>query len=133
MIGNPSFYYKPIFVVLFLFVLTVGGCQSRNEPVRSDVALATLKSTLENWKQGEDISVCGRQNPAVVVQDMDWMAGKKLQDYQVINQKPKDANLFVTVELKLAENSNSNKTVVYCVGTDPVLTVFRTMDGKEIE
>lgn len=107
------------------------GCEQRNQPVRSEVALKTLQLTLDQWKQGNPIEASVQREPAIVVQDFAWKEGVVLQDYKIVGHTAKDANLFVTVELKFAGKSDSKHIVTYCVGTDPVLTVFRTMDEKE--
>ncbi|MCA9032984.1 MAG: hypothetical protein KDA66_19350, partial [Planctomycetaceae bacterium] len=75
--------------------------------------------TPEMWRE---------RTPEVVVQDIAWKAGEKLQDYEIQGAgKPVDANLVCDVKLTL-QNSDGDlheELVTYLVGTSPVLTVFR--------
>lgn len=89
-----------------------------------------MTTVLDAWKAGKKPEDLAKQNPKVVVQDMDWIQGAKLSDYKVTeNSVPKDANLISEVELKLVgtDGKEKKKTVKYIVGTSPVLTVFRQM------
>ncbi len=113
-------------LVLVLTLCTV-GCGQQSYPVRPDVAMSTLKTTLDLWKSGQPITECQTLEPKVVAQDMDWMAGQVLKKYEVLEQRELDSNLFVTVQLYF-ESEENQREVTYCVGTDPVLTVFRAME-----
>jgi hypothetical protein len=115
-------------LLISLSMLTI-GCSNPHQ-VKVDVAENTLKSVMESWKSGQAPDSLQKATPPIVVQDMDWMAGAKLVDYQIIDGgKPVDSNLHAKVKLKLANSKGkeTEKTVTYLVGTSPKLTVFRDM------
>ncbi len=115
--------------VLSLLVMFVGGCGgAANSLVEENLARETLTRTLDHWKSGGNHEDCQTWTPPVVVGASRWSDNAKLVDYRIVEERALDANLFVNVELTL-EKSGSRETFVeqYCVGTDPVLTVFRAM------
>jgi hypothetical protein len=112
-----------------LVLLLLAGCADAPvaKPVEPDKARQTLRATLDAWKAGRPIDSLQADTPPVVAQDFDWMAGAKLDAYEVLGDgTPKDANLWVPVKLTL--KGKGTKTVNYVVGTDIKLTVFRAME-----
>lgn len=89
------------------------------------------EDVLETWKRGGDLAECKNHSPSIVVQEIDWSRGMKLQEFKLLDEgREEDANLFCEVELTLVRPSGGEpvrKTVIYVIGTDPVLTVFRAM------
>lgn len=119
--------------LLTLLMLVAGsGCsgESTSDVVRPDLAKETLIQTLSAWKDGKTVDSLKSQSPSIVVQDMDWSAGKQLKEFSLQGGgKALGANLSVEVELTLqdADGRTSTSKVWYLVGTDPALTVFRDM------
>ncbi len=120
-------------VVPTLMVLSVTmsavGCSGTADAVRPTVAKETLITALTAWKSGDTATLL-REKSAIVVQDMDWTAGAKLQDFKLQDDgKAVGANLSIEVELSLvdATGAETQQKVWYLVGTDPALTVFRDM------
>jgi hypothetical protein len=61
---------------------------------------------------------------------MDWLAGFKLLDYEIIGSGTnQDTQLRCPVKLSLRspDGVELNKDVAYVVGTDPIITVFREL------
>ena len=120
-----------MFLALFSTAFSLSGCSpypTKAAPVDEELALQTLTSFLEAWKGGRAIEELAREPVPVVGQDFDWMSGKQLLSYRISGSGiPQDANLRVEVELDLTDQSESKRTkkVIYIVGTDPSLTVFR--------
>lgn len=113
-----------------LAVVCVASCSvgpKTAAPVEPEKARAALRTTLDAWKAGKPIASLTEASPPIVAQDFDWLAGSKLEDYTVIDDKESDANLRVRVQLSVrsAQGTAAKKTVTYVVGTDPSLTVFR--------
>ena len=84
--------------------------------------------TLESWKQGEKPGALRDRPPNLTSQDMDWEAGFRLMDYQIVDDgKLDDANLRCPVKLTLRDPQGRevHKSVKYLVGTSPIITVFR--------
>ncbi|MHB0954850.1 MAG: hypothetical protein ACYC0X_00580 [Pirellulaceae bacterium] len=117
-----------------LIVLIPAGCgnwQRSAKPVDPDEARQTLGAVLADWAQGGTPEAWLEQSPQVVIQDLDWSGGAKLKAFEVLGTgEPRDANLFCQVKLVLEDASRQQveRTVTYCIGTDPVLTVFRAMN-----
>lgn len=126
---------KRHFIVrLLAFHLIVGalGCsgEASNDAVRPDLAKETLNTALSAWKDGQKVEALQTRSPSIVVQDMDWSAGKQLREFSLQGDgKAVGANLSIEVELTLqdANGKTSKSKVWYLVGTDPALTVFRDM------
>lgn len=116
-----------------LGVSVLSGCGPRQvtaKPVEPEVARRTLEQVLAHWKQGGTPDQCQSETPPVVVQDLDWLGGARLLSFELLGGgDPRDANLFCDVKLVLEDASHKRleRTVTYCVGTDPVLTVFRAL------
>ncbi|MEO8272272.1 MAG: hypothetical protein ABI557_21365 [Aureliella sp.] len=120
-----------IFAIALAFVLS--GCSGGLlvKPVDAEVARNALQEVLETWKRGGHIADLRSNSPSIVVQEMDWSRGMKLQEFRLLDEgREEDANLFCRVELTLLPATGGEpvkKTVVYVIGTDPVLTVFRAI------
>lgn len=123
--------FTPQLLVCFL-TLWVFGCSGGTGPavVQPELARQTLMTALNAWKDGNSIDSLRTQSPEIVVQDMDWTAGKQLTDFALQGDgKSVGANLSIEVALVLADASGETSTqrVWFLVGTDPALTVFRDM------
>ena len=124
-----------IFVAALIAILAaaVSGCspvQQTAAAVDPARARETLRTALESWKKGDAPDALKSASPAIVVQDLDWMAGQRLVNYEVVNDGANDnANLRIPVKLTLrtASGAETNKNVTYVVGTNPALTVFRDL------
>ena len=93
--------------------------------------MVTLDKFLKAWQNGKSIDALAQEQPPIVGQDFDWMKGGILTGYRVLGPGvAQDANLRVEVELELGDGSGKGQTkkVVYLVGTDRALTVFRAFD-----
>ena len=117
--------------ILALACATIGGCSNypaKAAPVEPAKAMSALTTALDAWQAGQKIESLASASPEIVVQDLDWMQGKKLAGYKIVGDGlSQDANLRVEVELSLGDASTA-KRVAYIVGTDPKLTVFRSFD-----
>ena len=68
--------------------------------------------------------------PAITAQDLDWLGGAKLVNYEVTGDgKTIEANLFVpvTLTMKTPAGKEVKKKVTYIVATSPYLSVFRSL------
>ncbi|XZE19089.1 hypothetical protein SH449x_004399 [Pirellulaceae bacterium SH449] len=118
------------FLGLF-YLIFVCGCNFSPKmapPVEANLAKELLKTTLESWKNGEEITSLAAPPHKIVVQDFDWMQNQKLVSYRIVDEGVvQDANLRIGAELMLA-GSTKPKTVYYIVGTAPAQTVFRAFE-----
>ncbi len=118
----------PALFALMLTGLVLSGCSSGTPKyaVDGDRARSALKATLDSWKQGQPPTA----QAGVTVQDMDWEAGYRLVDYQVLDEgKVENANLRCPVALTLRDPQGREvkKKVKYIVGTSPAVTVLREL------
>lgn len=120
-------------VLLFIFALNAlsgcGGYSAKMHRVESTLARGTLESVLKSWQDGAAPESWQEKKPKVVVQDMEWQAGTKLNTFEILGDgEAIDANLYCKVKLKLESPGKGKReqTVTYLVGTSPVLTVFRS-------
>jgi hypothetical protein len=116
--------------VLATFVFSGCSGSQRAAPVDRERAQEALKITLDSWKKGESPSAVQGGSPSITAQDLDWLTGAKLVDYQVTGDgKALEANLYVPVKLTLRtpKGQEVTKSVSYIVGTSPRVTVFRAL------
>lgn len=121
--------------VVLAALLAACGCsrsyapeEHRVEPV---LARDTLKSVLTSWQKGETAESWRQHDPEVVIQDMDWTAGKDLRGFQLLDAgEAVDANLHCQVKLTLVDPQQGpvEETVTYLVTTSPKLTIFRAIE-----
>lgn len=111
--------------------LGIAGCSSYPAVapnVDAKQALEILRTTLDSWKEGKNITELSQDPPKIVAQDFDWMQSRKLMGYEIQGEgTPQDANLRVEVLLTL-EGISQPKKVIYIVGTAPAKTVFRALE-----
>ena len=124
-----SFPARRVCLVAALAVVFAGCSGSpHSDPVDTDRARETLKLALDGWKNGEPPSALKDGSPSITVQDLDWLAGAKLVDYEVAGEgKAVASNLRVPVKLTIRpkQGKDVKKSVSYIIGTSPILTVFR--------
>jgi hypothetical protein len=113
---------------LLLLAVGCGPQVKKAAQVDVDIARQSLEAVLADWKGGGSPEAWQKRSPQVVVQDFDWTSGAKLKTYEILGPgEARDANLFCKVRLTVEKDSRPEEDLVvtYCVGTDPVVTVFR--------
>jgi hypothetical protein len=106
------------------------GCSGgfKNAPVNARAARETLRTALESWKKGEKVNMLKTGDPPIYVIDMDWQAGVRLKDYQIMNDgDERDAHLFCPVKLTLQFSGGKEikMQVTYIIATAPNRMVSR--------
>ena len=119
-------------ITLAFAVALLGGCSGSHwaASVDPERARETLKTALDVWKKGEEPTTLTSNTPAITAQDLDWMGGATLVDYEVTGDgKSVEGNLYVpvTLTLKKAKGKEVKKKVTYVVTTSPNLAVFRSL------
>jgi hypothetical protein len=115
-----------------LALIAVAGCEGTAAPVVADEEKArkTLETAMTAWQQGETVDGMKKASPSIVVADPKWERGDKLSKFEVSGGgKPSGAERAFTVTLWLVDSKgkDAREQVVYKVGTDPILTVFRSL------
>jgi hypothetical protein len=128
---NRSIRFFSVLLCVCTLVIWV-GCGKAKRAAKVDEALAveTLHRTLKSWQSGKKVDAGQSERPPVIAQENDWSEGLVLEEYEILSQQRRDANLFISVRLKLRDGNSENaepvtKNRTYIVGTSPVLTVFR--------
>lgn len=117
-----------------LYCLLLCGCDGYSaKDHRVDVVLAkqTIQRVLESWQAGQEPHELRQQNPEIVVQDLDWSGGKRLQSYQLLDEGVAiDANFECEVMLQLVDGQGKSQSrqVTYLITTSPKLTCFRKLN-----
>lgn len=120
-------------IALLVVVSCAIGCQAKKAAaVEEDIAMNSLKTTLDAWQNGKSKEELSVDDRPIVAQDLDWTNGKKLKSYKVLKQTRRDANLIVDVQLEIIDETSgsarqSSVEATYVVGTSPEITVFRDM------
>jgi hypothetical protein len=126
------FHTMPMALCLLMNVILAAGCggyTAAEHRVEATTARSALEQVLDSWRQGASPESWQLKSPQIVVQDMEWRSGAKLQSFEILDEgEAIDANLHCRVKLKLLDpkKGGSEKTVTYLVGTSPVITVFRS-------
>lgn len=129
----PEFKFSRFFIIVIVGTMALApiasGCSSQHAaPVEPDRARQALNTALNSWKEEANVASLRSGSPAIIVQDMDWEAGMRLVNFQILGDgKEEDANLRCPVQLVLRDGQGRqwNRKVHYIVGTSPVVTVFR--------
>ena len=112
---------------LLLPMIGFSGCgySAQDLSLDQDEARNACQTFLKSWQDG---STSKSLEPDIVGTDEDWSAGQKLVSFEVLPDETNDGtNLHIPVRLKMADaaGKESQAEVTYCVGTSPVVTVFR--------
>jgi hypothetical protein len=119
-----------LLLLLILALAFAPGCGGTPPSKEANPAVAreALATTLKAWKDGEKPDALAARTPPIRVADEDWLAGLRLEDFQV---DPADRmigtslNCPVSLTLKNTTGKTLKKKAVYSVSTDPALTVIR--------
>lgn len=114
-------------------VLFLAGCDDGIPPPETadpDAARSTLQRALEAWQSGQTIAQAKDATPSIIAADPLWEQGRSLSKFEILGAAQEsgaeqvfDVKLWVTD----ADGNESEQTVAYRVGTQPVLTVFRAL------
>lgn len=112
--------------LLLLLALSCAGC-SRRPGLDESVARSSLETALADWKAGKKPERLSEVDPPIIVVDDAWSKGAKLTDYKISEGRNDGQNMHYPVELTLAVAKKKSRTqkVMYLVGTEPSITVFR--------
>jgi hypothetical protein len=115
-----------------LALIAVSGCGSTPAPTTADQGKAreVLDKAMTAWQKGETVDGMKKASPSILIADPRWERGDKLSKFEVSGEgKPSGAERAFTVTLWLADSKgkDTREQVVYKVGTDPILTVFRSL------
>jgi hypothetical protein len=130
-LSRPTYFCIPFALAA---AATLSGCAGKTAESfvpASDNAQASVERALSAWKSG---AAAGRLEPVASGQvplqavDSDWLAGKKLTDFEIVSELPRDSGpRRFSVRLTLAGIKAPLEVTYYVVGQDP-LWIFRDRD-----
>ncbi len=108
------------------------GCDGNAAPTAADQdqARQTLDLALAGWQRGVSVEGMKAASPSIIVSDPKWSKGASLTKFEVKGDgKPAGAErvFAVTLWLKDPKGKETTESVDFKVGTNPVLTVFRSL------
>lgn len=115
-----------------LTLLALAGCGGSDVPVAApeDRARETLDLALGSWQKGMTVEQMKGHDPPIVISDPKWSRGDALTKYEVTGPgKPSgsEREYAVTLWLVDAKGKEAREHVTFRVGTNPILTVFRSL------
>lgn len=114
-----------------LILLAAIGCGRGGAtvpPVEAEQARQALRVALDAWKAGEPYDALAKRSPPVRVIDEDWLAGLKLESYEVgARDRALGPTLRCPVTLRLRDRAGKSirKLVAFDVATGPSPSVIR--------
>lgn len=110
-------------------IIACVGCSAKptKPPYESTQALATLRTTLDAWRDGHLDALAERQ-PPIRFEDDDQRSGQTLVAYNLLpSDQPAQAfeDISVNMTLRDGDGATHEKTVVYQVTLEPSLAVLR--------
>jgi hypothetical protein len=114
-------------MLLCFTVLPLGctGGSARFIPAAKD-ARSALDTALKAWQSGQTFGAISEAKPVINLFDARWKAGKKLDEFEILDEIPASEQKQFKVRLKLKDQLEETDTYVV-VGIDP-LNVFRDAD-----
>jgi hypothetical protein len=124
--GSLSWFVASVLLAAWM------GCEPTYK-LEAPKAKSSLEVFLTNWSDGKPISSLKSETPPIIGGDEDWQSGLRLAKYEIVETQNDGINLICKVVLttrRLASDEGSEpieetKYVVYTVGTNPAITVFR--------
>ena len=121
--------------LIALCAVLAAGCSRSSRTERfvppADNARKALDSALKSWETGQPPgSVLGASTPKVVAVDSRWLAGEKLQGYEVVKEEKSSGQRVFTVRLRV-DKGGPQEVRYYVVGVDP-LWVYRDEDFQKL-
>jgi hypothetical protein len=132
-INNARFVVAIVLVgVCFIACTSLVGCgggdtSSRYEPAKQ-TARTAIDTALKTWKSGVKLGpIAGK--PEINMFDERWQAGKKLEEYEVLDEVSGSDHPQFKVRVKIAGSAEEVNEFL-AVGIDPML-VFRDKDYRK--
>jgi len=123
-------------LMLLIAASTLSGCKKNTVesyvPEQS-MARKALETALDAWKANRksDEAMSIPEGPNLQVLDIDWREGKKLQNFEIVNELPGSENEPKKFTVKLTyEGEEPKETIYHVVGINPLM-VFRDEDYQK--
>lgn len=121
------------FAIVFLTPLlaaAAAGCPSKGYDrfiPSTPSALQALETGLNAWREGQHPGPIEGSEPKIDFVDSRWIAGRRLQDFEILGEIPGDGPRCFTVRLSLGNPIQEQKVRYYVFGVEP-LWIFRQED-----
>jgi hypothetical protein len=125
---------RPLTIIVVI-LLGTAGCSGRHSHADflppEQKARQALETALTAWQNGRPIKDIGASSPAIVVEDSQWKAGKRLEHYEIVNSEPGDGPIRFGVQLKLHGVAAPQEMRYVVIGIDPLL-VYSEKDFQKL-
>ncbi|MFM7056213.1 MAG: hypothetical protein ACKO2P_04745 [Planctomycetota bacterium] len=114
-------------VALLMSLLMAVGCGSGETPslpLDEELARSSVQQALEAWQAGKKPADL---RPEITMGDPAWEAGRSLKSFSILRDEETSdgSNLHIRVQRTFGDGGGTaDSTVVYIVGTSPVITIF---------
>lgn len=117
-------------LVLAAAVLAAGCGKARPAMAPKGKALATLRTVLEAWQQGEQPASLGQRKSAISVADPAWGGGARLTRFEIDEDQAQPVGYDLKFPVKLwLEGKREPQRVKFTVSTSPARVVVRDFGG----
>jgi hypothetical protein len=115
--------------VVLLALLAGGGCgRDKSYIPPAATAREALEAALTAWQSGQAMGKIDTISPPVQVVDVDWLKGRKLAGYEILDEEARDdGNRGFSVRLQLERPQDTPVVRYVVVGRSP-LWVYRQED-----
>jgi hypothetical protein len=94
-------------------------------------ARKALETALTAWHDGRPMKDVGASSPAIVVEDSQWKAGKKLESYEIVQSEPGSGPIRFAVRLTIKGASQPQEVRYVVLGIDPLM-VYSEKDYQKL-
>ena len=106
------------------------GCGQKQAPVPADPdqGRAVLLAALTAWKDGGQCDQLKERRPPIIVNDPDWIAGRRLKRFQLADGHEYHGSQLRCAATLTFEGENgvtTEKKVTFLIDTSPVLVIVR--------
>lgn len=108
--------------------LLLSGCSRGTERFvpTVDSAREAVEMVLEAWKKGETPKLIDEFEPGVQPVDSRWQQGRKLLDYEILDEREVDGAKQIKVRLTLEKGLAPEETSYVVIGHDPLYVYWLT-------
>lgn len=91
-----------------------------------DSAREAVEMTLEAWKKGEPLKLIDEFEPGIQPVDSRWQQGRKLLDYEILDEHEVEGAKQIKVRLTLDKGLAPEETSYVVIGQNPLYVYWLT-------
>jgi hypothetical protein len=130
----PSYFVnRMVGTAALASLLCLAGCGSHPEAryvPAADTARQSLEAALAAWKNNAPQGAIQLEKTSITVIDSRWRAGRKLENFEILEELTANPHRIFRVKLRLAKAPKDEETNYLVIGIDPLL-VYRSEDYEQ--